>query len=178
MTQLLLVPGQAINAMVSQDVVHPNATMVTALITWKVMISCSFDFSKYPFDRQSCPLEMEASDIDVSTMFSEEDDVRLNQSTYGGYSIRQELLLRTNDDNFVFHQHTSTFGFYNNLTIQIEPYIYQYYLPCTTVVLTSFFSFLIPLTAIPGRVAILVTQFLTLTSIFINAMVCYSSNRF
>ena len=171
MAQILLVPGKAMNAMLLQDIYDPNATLIISLITWKVKISCNFDFSKFPFDRQSCPLEMEASDINV-TMFSEEDNIRTNQSTYGGYSLKQEILHSTSDEFFAFNEHTTTFGFYNNLTRQIEPYIYQYYMPCTTVVLTSFFSFLIPLTAIPGRVAILVTQFLTLTSIFIHAMVC------
>ena len=50
-------------------------------------------------------------------------------------------------------------------------YIFQYYLPCCAIVVTASFSFLIPFSAIPGRVALLVTQFLTLTSIFINVLV-------
>ena len=47
----------------------------------------------------------------------------------------------------------------------------KYYIPCVAIVLVSEIGFIIPLTAIPGRVALLVTQFLTLTNIFINSMV-------
>ena len=54
---------------------------------------------------------------------------------------------------------------------QSSKYIYQYYIPCITIVAAASFSFIIPLSAIPGRVALIVTQFLTLTNIFINQMV-------
>ena len=54
---------------------------------------------------------------------------------------------------------------------QVSKYIYQYYIPCITIVIATSFSFIIPLSAIPGRVALIVTQFLTLTNIFINQVV-------
>ena len=54
---------------------------------------------------------------------------------------------------------------------QVAKYIYQYYIPSVTIVIATSFSFIIPLSAIPGRVALIVTQFLTLTNIFINQMV-------
>ena len=44
-------------------------------------------------------------------------------------------------------------------------------MPCIAIVIATSFSFIIPLSAIPGRVALIVTQFLTLTNIFINQMV-------
>ena len=54
---------------------------------------------------------------------------------------------------------------------QISRYVLQYYLPSITIVVASSFSFIIPLSAIPGRVALVVTQFLTLTNIFIHQQV-------
>ena len=63
------------------------------------------------------------------------------------------------------------FGFYNNMTREIETYIYQCYVPCIAIVTMSFCSFIIPITAIPGRVSLIVTQFLTLTSIFVHQIV-------
>ena len=60
-----------------------------------------------------------------------------------------------------------------NITMKriIQPYLFQYFLPCMAIVVVSFISFLVPLTAIPGRIALVVTQFLTLTNIFIHQMV-------
>ena len=53
----------------------------------------------------------------------------------------------------------------------LRPYILKYYVPCITIVIISQISFVIPLDALPGRVALLVTLFLTLTSLFIQQMV-------
>ena len=50
-------------------------------------------------------------------------------------------------------------------------FIFMYYLPCITIVLVSLIGFVIPVSAIPGRIALLVTQFLTLTNLSINQMV-------
>ena len=53
----------------------------------------------------------------------------------------------------------------------VRPFVYQYYLPCISIVLVSFMSFVVPLSAIPGRVALVVTQCLTLTNLFIHQRV-------
>ena len=58
-----------------------------------------------------------------------------------------------------------------------QPFLYMYYLPCMAIVLVSQISFIIPLSSIPGRVALVVTQFLTLTNIFIHQTVGYMSFR-
>ena len=53
----------------------------------------------------------------------------------------------------------------------LSPFLFKYYLPCMAIVVVSQISFVIPPNAIPGRVALIVTQFLTLTNIFIYQMV-------
>ena len=74
-------------------------------------------------------------------------------------------------DPVLEHHHQTSLGF--DIVIKRRPskYIFQYFLPSCAIVGASSFSFIIPLSAIPGRVALLVTQFLTLTNIFINSMV-------
>merc|ERR1712141_399098 len=52
----------------------------------------------------------------------------------------------------------------------LSPFLFKYYLPSFAIVTASSISFIIPLTAIPGRVAFMVTQFLTLTNLFIYQM--------
>jgi len=64
-------------------------------------------------------------------------------------------------------------GFDIELKRQYTKYIYQLYVPCITIVIAASFSYIFPISAIPGRVALVVTQFLTLTNIFINQMVTY-----
>ena len=53
-------------------------------------------------------------------------------------------------------------------------YMVEYYLPCIGIILVSEIGFVIPVTAIPGRIGLLVTQFLTLTNLFIHQMVMYN----
>ena len=50
-------------------------------------------------------------------------------------------------------------------------FVLKYYAPCVAIVLVSGIGFTIPVTAIPGRVGLLVTQFLTLINLFIHQMV-------
>ena len=98
------------------------------------------------------------------------------QSTFGGYELKQGVFLRKSMSHFYQIQQIQ-FGVYSNFTRQIQTYVYQCYIPCSASVLMSFSSFIIPVTAVPGRVAIIVTQFLTLTSFFIHQMVCKLNNQ-
>ena len=65
----------------------------------------------------------------------------------------------------------SIYGFDIEMKRRLNPYIYQYYLPAITLVIITSLSFIIPLSATPGRVSLVVTQCLTLTNIFINQRV-------
>ena len=57
-------------------------------------------------------------------------------------------------------------------------YMMEYYLPCIGIILLSEIGFVVPVTAIPGRIGLLVTQFLTLMNLFIHQMVIYFNNLF
>ena len=72
---------------------------------------------------------------------------------------------------------TTVFGFDITLERMVQPFLYMYYLPCMAIVLVSQISFIIPLSSIPGRVALVVTQFLTLTNIFIHQTVRFMHFR-
>ena len=83
-----------------------------------------------------------------------------------------------------FKNGTCKCGFDVTLARMIQPYLFQYYFPSIAIVVVSQISFIIPLSAIPGRIGLIVTQFLTLTNIFIHQMVseykklcqCYNRN--
>ena len=169
---LSLTPGRSVNDYISKLVFNPNSTIVDAHFTRKVEIFCKFDFSKYPFDHQYCPLEMKVPKIKLTTYDLDLRKTlkdRPNQKTFGGYDLIQKIY--SHNLTHYFFGEINLFGFHNNFTRRIEAYIYQCYIPCIAIVNMSFSSFTIPLTAIPGRVGIIVTQFLALTSIFVHTVV-------
>ena len=65
----------------------------------------------------------------------------------------------------------NTVGISIKMSRMVNSFILKYYIPCIAIALVSEVSFVIPVTAIPGRVALLVTQFLTLINLFIYQMV-------
>ena len=61
----------------------------------------------------------------------------------------------------------TSFGYGIKINRLPSKYLFQYYVPCVTIVMASTLSFIVPSTAAPGRIALVVTQFLTLTNVFI-----------
>ena len=57
-----------------------------------------------------------------------------------------------------------------NLTMKRiqQPFLVRYYLPCVAIVIVTQMSFYIPPDAIPGRIVLLITLFLTLMHLLIS----------
>ena len=51
------------------------------------------------------------------------------------------------------------------------PYLFSYYAPLCAMVLVSWISFTVPVSSVPGRVGLLVTVFLVLSTFFGNIQV-------
>ena len=151
---------------------NPDTIVVTAYGKWTIKVSCSFDFSKYPFDSQNCRLIMRAPFKNL-TIFDTQHSLS-NQDVFGNFDLKQRVYVLPGVWSKFTQAYQTLFGVHNNMTRQIDAYIYQIYVPCIFIVTMSFSSFIIPVTAIPGRVAVIVTQFLTLTNIFIHEMVSWS----
>ena len=62
-------------------------------------------------------------------------------------------------------------GFTISMRRKVWNYPITYYIPCALIVMLTQTSFIVPISAIPGRMAFLVTEFLTLTNIFIHQQV-------
>ena len=141
----------------------------------KTTVFCDFDHSRYPLDRHECRVTFASSSSDAILIRSSSDgdydkDMKYSTSTF-------EVEASFFDDG----QHDSgrnTIGLHYVLTHSITPYIFKYYIPCVGIVTISMMGFTMPLTALPERVALLVTQFLTLTELFIHEMVCNVSETF
>ena len=162
-----------------------NLTTLYANKHWIVTLFCKFDFSKFPMDTQYCKYRQ----IFGST--SEFVDLFLySQSAYnytngmlkenfnwnyegGGFDISITPVGTVVQSNASLQNASRDFGFNIKFKRIFQPYLYQTYLPCIAIVGVSLISFIIPLSAIPGRVALMATIFLTLTNIFIQQMVSY-----
>ena len=139
---------------------------------WELTIRCPFNFSKFPFDENVCPVAMRFTNINVKFADQEfmyfEDPIPMISD---GFIINITNSAPTIQKHPKLELYWTYIGFRISLKHEVRKYIYQYYLPCFAIVMTSSFSFIIPLSAIPGRVSLIVTLFLTLTNIFIVQMV-------
>ena len=150
-----------------------NSTTLYAYKDWEVAVFCHFEFSLFPFDIQNCQFR-QFSDLDSVRFFvlPEPQDQKGWKTEALGFEIEMSVVGTFIGDKYEKQGNgTTDFGLDITLKRLIQPYLYQYYLPAMAIVVVSQVSFVIPLTAIPGRVALVVTQFLTLTNIFIHQMV-------
>ena len=130
-------------------------------------IYCNFNFLKYPMDTQYCDFELDGA-------YPERGIVYFNLKG-GQFGVNRG---NRNTDKFeidVSFQNQTEFRTGIKSTIKMKrcllPFIIKYYLPCIAIIVVSLISFLISIDSLPARVALLVTQFLTLTNILIAQQV-------
>ena len=152
---------------------EPNETKIIQEMDVRISLFCDFDFAMFPLDTQYCRL-MESNEDDgglellLSPRTSKEEVNTLIKDGFNFTSTMQEYTDKNN--TFV--------GLKIKIQRIISPYVYQYYLPCAAIVVVAQISFIIPPSAIPGRIGLLATLFLTLSNMFISHMVCFVYNDF
>ena len=148
--------------------------LIAGMLGIKVKFSCKFDFTYYPFDHQTCSLRIITHGIN-STLYEQPKHnlsfVPMLQPEFNGFHLERTLVTNPPEYNPLTRKTTSTFGIDLEMKRETGMYFYQYFIPVMAIVIISFFSFIIPLSSLPARVAIVVTQFLTLSNIFIHEMV-------
>ena len=150
--------------------VMPNISSLFAIKGWRATLFCQFDFSHFPLDTQSCVFRQTLPPEHMCFLWEPENTGQWNHVA-SGYKVN---VIQTG--SFIEYNNTVQNGSYEcgfNLTLDriLQPYLLQYYFPSMAIVIVSQISLIIPLSAIPGRVALIATQFLTLTNIFIHQMV-------
>ena len=155
------------NYVVNSTVFSKNTTLISAWMEWQVTIPCNFDFSNYPLDSQRCSLRMDLYDVNTTLRdlygeyYESNEIIEMN-----GFEIIKKLVNTIHGD-FGPSMQYSNFGFDFEIRRITWPYLMQYYLPCFAIVIVASFSFVVPISATPGRIGLVVTQFLTLTNLFI-----------
>ena len=141
-------------------------TFVNYNLEAQATIYCNFHFLNYPMDTQNCEFVMDGS-------YPYPDIVEFSLEL-GVFGVTNK---HSNTDEFEigikFNEKGNQTGINSVITLDrnILPYVIKYYLPCIAIIIVSLISFLISLSSIPARVALLVTQFLTLTNVLIAQQV-------
>ena len=149
-----------------------NETVVWYEFSAKASIYCNFDFLRYPMDKQECNFTIGSTYPAKRTII-----FTFHTSVFVfGKATQNTDDFNLNIENVNGHMENDTkFGFTIKMSRRLQPFIMECYLPCIAIVIVSEISFIIPLNEVPGRVALLVTQFLTLTNICIHQQV-YSAH--
>ena len=156
-----------------------NNTVLQYYIDARAKIYCfKFSFERFPMEGNTCTFVLGTSLTRANFAWSvDNDDWRYHSLNYheivNGYEITNVSWLNESPKsvNENYAGMGRAIGFEVSVKRQLMPFLVQYYIPCIAIVLLTQISFIIPLTAIPGRVALLVTEFLTLTNIFIHQQV-------
>ena len=157
-----------------------NHTFVGYRLEAQITLYCNFVFDTYPLDKQICSFKLGSSNLDeyqtVGFKHLDNGSYCLNKNTTGANgNAMQDFEVETNcyqtggsdktlrgfvtkEDDWV--------AFNITLTRIFRPLLMKYYLPSMAIVVSSQISFLIPMSAIPARTALLATLFLSLVNIF------------
>ena len=148
-----------------KDEDHNEQTTVELKYEVKTTIYCKFEYSRYPMDSQVCTVRIGSASAAAIFVLNENDRAYHDPTNYGAVGLNLAIEFFDNDSG------TNFVGFDIQMDRMLRPFLMKYYIPSIAIVIVSEIAFMVPLTAIPGRVAILVTQFLTLVNLFIYQMV-------
>ena len=137
----------------------------------KVSFYCDFNLSNYPLDSSFCELRAGGTSSNVAFKWSASTKRVPSSRIFQISDIVADVSL-ANVANEISTK--GKIGFDIRVTRSLKPFILKYYIPCIAIVIMSQLSLLIPLDSLPGRVTLVVTQFLTLMSLFIQQMVKYN----
>ena len=146
-----------------------NETVVEYTLETKAMIYCNFDFNAYPMDVQTCSLRFGSKSSGLDLVLFDPFNMYHVQKEYEAADF--DIIIDFFNGYLEGPRSNKIVGYDVKMRRMLEPFFMMYYLPCMAILVVSVISFAVPLTATPGRIALLVTLFLTLTNLFIYQMV-------
>lgn len=147
-----------------------NHTVLSIGMEYRAIVYCPLEFQTFPFDVQKCRfIDVNRSKDRASYLIG--NRILIGKRRFDKLPTSPKFIAHGFEVTFEFKNFTYGTGFEIVLKRLVKPHLLQYYLPCFAIVCMAFVSFIVPISAIPGRVALIVTQFLTLTNMFIHHMV-------
>ena len=143
-------------------------TTVELKMEVKTAVYCQFFHRYYPVDTQTCRVKIGSSSLGAIFYLYDPNGKFHHVDAYEAVNFNMSI---TFFDEGHHDDGKNTIGFDIEMDRIINSFIWKYYVPCIATVLVSGLSFIVPASAIPGRVALLVTQFLSLINLFIYQMV-------
>ena len=142
-----------------------DAAIVQSKYSGKWTIPCNFNFTNFPFDSNRCNVRVTSKLSGPLREVLYQNKIKMFEREVGSlFNVYVTPFGNPIDNNNI----TNDFGFDLSIKREITSYLFQYYIPCSCIVVISSISFIIPLTAIPGRVGLMVTLFLTLANLMIH----------
>ena len=135
-------------------------TLVAYNLEAQATIYCNFHFQNYPMDIQYCEFIMDGA-YTYPNIVNFSFEVGLFGVTNKNSNIDEF------DIEITFKDNNNQTGIHSVIKLErrLFPFIMKYYLPCIAIITMSLISFLLSKEHIAARVALLVTNFLTLTNI-------------
>ena len=146
---------------------NESKPLISLVMDFFVTIECKFDYIGYPMNKETCKLRFDSTEVDPLDLqlFDPEGLCNKQEKAYerNGFYVTAACIIKSEQSNQI------GFNFY--VERELAKYIFQYYLPSVMIVTISQTAFVIPLSALAGRIGLVATQFLALTNIFINEQV-------
>ena len=133
-----------------------NSVTLKYFFSTKVSINCDMDFDRYPFDTQTCNFRIRSLKKVQNLRWKNLSVTSSALLKHSDFWIRMDILNKTKmyASNIV--------GFDLIIGRKYGSYIYEYFVPCLLMVVTSWVSFTVDPGAVPGRLGMLLTLFLML----------------
>ena len=158
---------------------HPGITFLETTVEIRYEIKstvyCDFDHSKYPMDTQMCNVSFRSGSLGAVFVLYDPNNNSHGVVTYNSANFDMSVTFFDEQKSWPQQYGNNTVGISIKMSRIVNSFILKYYIPSMAIVLVSELGFVIPVSAIPGRVALLVTQFLTLVNLFIYQMVSQNS---
>ena len=141
-----------------------DATLVRAILSWRMKVKCNLDFTSFPFDHQACKFRLNSKDSGdlKEVLYGHENQTMVKLANVGTLDIMATIIGSHSTED----ECTEEIGIDIEMKRQIQVYIFEYYIPSMAIVSIASISFIIPVYAIPGRISLVVTLLLTQINIF------------
>ena len=142
--------------------INPTVALIQMKLDMRVTVQCYFVYSNYPMDSQTCEFRFRSPiKSDIKYMMYKYKKFPPGQKTFTSEDFNMKIRFVGGAEKC-----DTDFGFEIEMKRILSSFVLKSYLPTIAIVLTSAISFIIPLSAIPGRVSLSVTLFLTLANLF------------
>ena len=162
------------------DLLNPMSALIADAKSKKIVyftsviinFYCHMQFDDFPFDKQECDLYMTSTNHPrEEILFNSSFDFESSRKGLEAFHVEyldipeKDQLIKIGPATF------SRAGIKIHLERRSFSFILRYFVPCFGLTVVSWVNFVIPPEAVPGRVGLLTTLFLVLTTMFIGIQV-------